>query len=318
MVLTQLKWDLPHLHTHLQAAVALEFWTIGYYMSVLYSIKDPSSLPYQLIQSVVYQEMFHVELAANVANAYGLSPVFKSPVYEGDNIPHLDFKLDHPDPTKQYSPYTAELGPLDESHINAMCLIEYPEWQSAVKPDLRENISQYGSIGEFYDAIEFGASELVDRIQPNHNQVSFFKRFYKNFSDTTVTKIGGEGIIQVLDLLGAIVDQGAGKTSGDKEIEPEFQNTADDFYPGWSHYTKFITLRNSKNWPEVYSGIASPEPGSPGAQAQQILIRNFTEFRQELEKLFQGQPSPQFGATMATLGGNVLNCWKKGAIPKFS
>lgn len=316
----QPEWDLPHLQQHLQYAVDLEMWTIPYYMTILYSIQDPGSLPYQLIQSVVYQEMFHVELAANVANAYGLWPKFAASryQYEGQNIPHLNFALDHPDPTTIYTPYTAELGPLDEAHINATCLIEYPSWQSDARPRLCENVSEYPSIGALYDAIEYGAAELVNEIKPNHNQVCYFKRYYNNLSDSTITEIGGEGITQVLTLLGAIVDQGEGKTKGDKAIEPEFRNTADDFYPALSHYSKFLQVRDSKDWPSVYRGVACPEPGSPGEQAQQILIQNFAEFCDQLQQLFWGSPCPQFGSTMAQLGGNVLNCWKKGAIPKFS
>jgi hypothetical protein len=50
-------------------------------MAAAYSIKDQGEEAFQLVLSVVNQEMLHVQLAANIANAYGLSPVFKSPVY---------------------------------------------------------------------------------------------------------------------------------------------------------------------------------------------------------------------------------------------
>ena len=70
------QWDRGHLHSHLQAAAELEAWTIPYYMAAMFSIVDRSSDAYQLIQSVVHQEMLHLQLVANVANAYGYSPVF--------------------------------------------------------------------------------------------------------------------------------------------------------------------------------------------------------------------------------------------------
>lgn len=92
------QWTLEQLQEHLQAAVDLEFWTIPYYMAAAYSIKDQGEAAFQLILSVVNQEMLHVQLAANIANAYGLKPLFKCPVYEGTHIPHLDFSLDDPDP----------------------------------------------------------------------------------------------------------------------------------------------------------------------------------------------------------------------------
>ena len=80
------KWTKEELHKHLQGAVDLELWTIPFYMSALYSIKNPADPTYRLIQSVVYQEMLHVELACNIANAYGLSPRFEVPEYVGENI----------------------------------------------------------------------------------------------------------------------------------------------------------------------------------------------------------------------------------------
>ncbi|NEP82354.1 MAG: hypothetical protein F6K39_31920 [Okeania sp. SIO3B3] len=312
------KWDIPHLKTHLQYAVDLELWTIPFYMSAMYSVKDPSSVAYRLIQSVVYQEMLHVELAGNVANSYGFSPLFPPPVYQGQNIPHLNFQLDTPDPTKIYQPYSAEIGPLDEKRINAMCLIEYPEWDTGHQPDLEEDINQYGSIGEFYDAVEVGSTQLADNIKGNINQVNFFQHYYNNFTQPTITKNGVQGLSQVMNLIKAIVDQGEGKTAGDVDVQNEYQNTADGFYEEWSHYKKFTFIRDLEQRPITYSGVPNPEPGTPGYEAQQILIKNFTAFREAMEKLFRGEDPGRFDSYMATLGGNILTCWQKGAIPKFS
>ena len=107
------QWTLEQLQEHLQAAVDLEFWTIPYYMAAAYSIKDQGEEAFQLVLSVVNQEMLHVQLTANIANAYGLSPVFKSPVYKGAHIPHLDFSLDDPDPRTLFPLARAEIGQLD-------------------------------------------------------------------------------------------------------------------------------------------------------------------------------------------------------------
>ena len=109
------EWNLGHLRSHLQAAASLEAWTIPYYMAAMFSIVDRSSDAYQLIQSVVNQEMLHLQLVSNVANAYGFSPVFGPDTfpYEGTAIPHLDFDLDPDNPTKTFTPYSAEIGPLE-------------------------------------------------------------------------------------------------------------------------------------------------------------------------------------------------------------
>jgi rubrerythrin len=71
------KWAPAHLKDHLQFAIDLEFWTIPFYMSALYSIVDRTSDAFRFVQSVMNQEMLHVQLAANVANAYGLHPPFR-------------------------------------------------------------------------------------------------------------------------------------------------------------------------------------------------------------------------------------------------
>ena len=148
------KWTLSHLHDHLQYAVGLEFWTIPFYMSALYSIVDRTSDAFQFVQSVVNQEMLHVQLASNVANAYGLSPTFSPPIYSGQKIPHLFFK---PDVVARFSPYSAEIGPMDTERVNAMCLIEYPEWESNDPPDLHDDVKEYPNIGAFYRAVAYGA-----------------------------------------------------------------------------------------------------------------------------------------------------------------
>ena len=75
MKLTEEQWDIDHLHDHLQAAAELEAWTIPYYLSAMFSVVDRSSEAYQLVQSVVNQEMLHLQLVANIANSYGYSPV---------------------------------------------------------------------------------------------------------------------------------------------------------------------------------------------------------------------------------------------------
>lgn len=310
-------WDLPALHAHLQDAVDLEFWTIPFYLSALYSIKDQTALAYQLVQSIAYQEMMHVQLAANVANAFGLSPKFAAPVYRGQTIPHLDFALDTPNPTEVFTPYTAEIGPLDAAHINAMLLIEYPEWDGGHSPDLRPDTSEYGSIGEFYDAIEVGVTELAAEIVGGRNQVGFFENYYRNFPGQTITLDGRKGLPQALRLINAIREQGEGQTDGTVDIPKVFRNTADDIEPAVTHFQKFSEIKKL-GLPATWSGVADPEPGSRGAKAQAIVIERFTGFRADIEALFAGKDPSMFGAHMAALGGAIQNCWRNGAIPRFS
>lgn len=312
-------WTLSALHQHLQGVVDLEMWTIPYYLTVLYSIKDPTHPAYRQVQAVVYQEMLHAQLAANVANAYGLSPQFNMPVYVGANIPHVDFKLDEPNPTTQFHPFTAELGPLDERHINAMCLIEYPEWLTGRETNLSSTDEEYGSIGEFYAAVRVGIAELRGAVKGGQRQVDQFGPFYQNQPSLSVSQDGEAGFKQAMTLVDLIVEQGEGQTEEVRGIPVEFQNTADGFQDSWPHYRKFDSIRQATRRPEIYSGVADPEPGSLGQRAQHILVRDFAAFLETLTELFGGRSSPKvFGAQMAKLGGDVLTCWQHGAIPRFS
>ena len=319
------RWDLSHLKTHLESAVGLEFWTIPYYMTAMYSIKDPASPAFQLIRSVVYQEMLHMELAANMFNAYAEDFRFLKQFLQYERIPVLDFSIDTPDPRKEFPNYTAELGPLDLRRIDTMCLVEYPEWLTERTPRLEEDITKYGSIAEFYKALEFGMTELVAHLKGGRNQLDVFRNFYQDFKHPVITNDGEAGLKQAFNLVWAITDQGEGQTMGDTAIRAKYQNTADDPKPSWSHYRKFRKVRRDllRDVEEVpglgtYSGIPDPEEGSPGYKAQQNLIKNFAKFLGMLEDMINtGQPPGNFGSLMPTIGANILSCWQNGAIPKF-
>ena len=311
-------WNLAHLQSHLQGVVDLEVWTIPYYMSAMYSVKDPASEAYLLIQDVVHEEMLHVQLASNIANAFGLQPRFVPPVYHGSNVPHVEFSLDVPNPTETYTPYTAEIGPLDMERVNTMCLIEYPEWRTERQPDLRENHADYGSIAEFYAAVCVGMYELRGELRGGVNQVDEFRFFYNDLGDQTVDYDGGDGYRQAISLVDVITDQGEGQSEGDTAVAPEHQNTADGFKEGWSHFKRFSTIRELRTLPATYSGVADPPAGSPGRLAQEVLIADFAAFLETLESLFSGRAPAEFGVQMAKIGGDILTCWERGAIPRFS
>lgn len=311
-------WTLSELYTHLQGVVDLELWTIPFYLSVMYSIKDPSSVAYRQIQSSVYQEMLHAQLASNIANAFGYSPKFTAPVYVGTDVPHVDFSLDEPNPTELFTPFSAEIGPLDQMRINTMCLVEYPEWDTQRQPDLRPDITSYGSIGEFYAAVGWGIGELREHLRGGLNQVDQFPGFYNNFPQRTITEDGTDGYKQALALMGLIVDQGEGQTQDDAYISVAHRNTADGFDERWPHYHKFASIRNAREFPATFTGEVHPAPGSPGDKAQQTLVKDFAAFLDTLDRLFGGRPAGEFGPLMAKLGGDILTCWQRNAVPRFS
>ena len=318
MALSSEQWDLGHLHSHLQAAAELEAWTIPYYMAPMFSIVDRADEAYQLVQSVVHQEMLHLQLVANVANAYGYSPVFGPDVfrYEGMTIPHLVFALDPDNPTKKFSPFSAEIGPLDQERINGMCLVEYPEWETGGEPDLHEDVTEYGSIGEFYDAVEYGARLLADQIVGGVNQVDYFSAFYRGMPRLTIEGTGPAAFAEVALLIDVIRDQGEGAKIADA-ISLPFQNTADDSTPEATHFEKFCQIREG-TLPPVYP-VKDPSQYTPDDEKRlAILVDNFARFQTMLGQLFAGREPADFLPLMATIGGNVLACWKNGTTPRFT
>ncbi len=323
---TRTHWNLKHLREHLQFAIQLEYWTIPFYMSAMYSIKDPTSNAYKLVQAVVNQEMLHVQLACNVANAFGadidLDHAFIVPEYKGQDVPHLRFtgdEITHDPvyPRGNYEPYSAEIGPLDDLRINAMCLIEYPEADIDEPPQLNQRVSEYSSIGEFYRAVQFGATQHVEAIVPNRNQVELFRNYYRAFPNQSVTSAGVSGLQQVIDLIAMITDQGEGVRRSDRVPVP-FQNTADGFNESMDHFARFNLIKDIRARAACYEGRPDPPPGSEGARAQEILVRNFNRFREDMVSLFNGDSPQNFGPNMVILGGNILDCWRHGATPRFS
>lgn len=316
MRISKEKWNLEHLHKHLQAAVDLEIWTIPFYMSAMYSVVDRTSDAFQLIQTVVNQEMLHAQLAANLANAFGLSPSVDAPKYKGKRIPHLDFKLDKHDPRKQFSPYSAEIGPLDTKRINAMCLIEYPEWDTGDVPDFRDDVTEYGSIGEFYDALQYGITLLKDDLHGGVNQVDYFSAFYDGVPSLTVTESGDQGLRQANLLINIIRDQGEGTNRKDDEVRPPYQNTADDSWPELAHYDKFLRIRDNPAKELIYP--TKEKLTREDREIRDHLVSTFTEFRKTLELLFAGRNPGGFIPLMISVGAGIQNCWKHGVTPRFS
>lgn len=312
-------WNLPHLQKHLQYAVDFEFWTIPYYMTAMYSLKRPGSEAFKLIQSICFQEMLHVQLAANIANAFGVSPTFRPPRYGGQNIPHLNFALESSDPTEKFSKYSAALGPLDEIRLHTMCLIEYPEWPNEEETRFDPDITRYGGIGHFYEAIRHGIEQHKGDIKPNVNQVDLFGNYYPNLPEEcnlTITAKGGKGVRQALELIDIITEQGEGLSSTEQTIPSEYRNGIDDPFSDIDHYGKFkriLELPASER--EYYDAVAKPAERTEARKAQEIYASQFTVMCKALEAIFNGENSDDFGQHMATTGAMMANCWRVGAIP---
>lgn len=142
--------DLGELRDHLQYAIGIELTTIPTYLCALYSIEnETNSAAYEVIQSVVLEEMLHMALAANVLNAIGGIPS-TAPVGDGPSpVPRYPTKV----PFIERIP-TIHLQPFSPEAIDEFIAIEEPDDTPSGSGE------QYGSIGSFYTAIETGLREL--------------------------------------------------------------------------------------------------------------------------------------------------------------
>ena len=324
------RWTLPELQTHLQFAVDLELWTIPFYMAALYSVKDPASEAAQLVRSVVNQEMLHMQLAANAANAFGCEVRVDPPLY-GQGVPHLDFDEDRDLPPFLSLPADSAIGPLDAARHNTMCLIEFPDTSGS--PPESPSQDTYPTIGDFYASVAIGVEELAEHIQGGRRQVDLFRHFYPELDQPTVTRDGRYGLPQVQRLVQAIVSQGEGTVdratlhsshreavpdwyaSLGRTVPPEFQNEADDLRPAWDHYEKFVYLFG-RELPDTWT--ASSAPSAEGRRAQERLKGQFGELCLALQEVFRGGSTDSFGPLMFQIGASVATCWKHGAVPVFS
>ncbi|MFC0691491.1 ferritin-like domain-containing protein [Paraburkholderia humisilvae] len=127
-----------------QLAIQVEFTTIPPYLTALYSIVDVSSRAYQLLRSVVMEEMFHVNQAANLLVAIGGQPRFT-----GNTAPAYPCYLPHANPKR--TPYIGLCPASPEVFENTFAAIEAPAPPHAPAQD-----EQYDTIAQLYEFLSDG------------------------------------------------------------------------------------------------------------------------------------------------------------------
>ncbi|HYO48901.1 MAG TPA: ferritin-like protein [Chloroflexia bacterium] len=311
------NWTLESLHTHLQDAIDLELWTLPLYICAWTSLTERDSPEGNLILSVIMQEMLHLELASNLALAFGLQPQFNQPVYSAEaGIP---FHTPDTEPPIN-GPYTVQLGPLNENALNLFLEIELPKDLSADKGQgTKDPADTYDSIGEFYVALQSGVNQLWNTYyQPD--SVNLQK---SDFSDYPDVPAGVPRSIQTLDdanqAIATIVDQGEGADSKGGNVPTEFQPN-DDPDDEYSHYERFLELKTLL--PEIFTYT---DDGNPATDEQAALNQAFTKLLQDLTESFKtpNPPNQESGIVgdsftqMNNIPDLATAVWQAGACPEF-
>jgi hypothetical protein len=132
---------LHDLREHLLIALALEQCTIPPYLCALYSIVPGTNLEaFDLIRSVVMEEMLHMALAANLLNAVGHT----------EPLPVRVWAEPYPKPLPHSAGrFRVSLDRLSDESLHTFLKIEKPARRGA-----RPQLHKYRTIGQFYQAIE--------------------------------------------------------------------------------------------------------------------------------------------------------------------
>ena len=268
--------DASALYAIAQAAVNVELFTIPLYMGTLYSIqgthqitakgqsyfkgrlwpggattanpKTANETAFNIIFSVFIQEMLHLQLAANMATAIGLTPSFTSPALQDANngwtcygptntiIPHI---VDLRDMDAPYSSLIVNIAALTEAQVNLFLAIEEPDgvarkhivkgkyfptvpfagWETWFN---EKNLPMFGTIGQlyqcYYDYLNLRYTDGTSLWQ--YATVSSQQRDLFNVEvagDHPLREYPGfeaslSSLRAVVDMMDAITDQGEGST----------------------------------------------------------------------------------------------------------
>lgn len=294
---------VTELRTYLQAALEVEHLTIPVYMTGLYSIKPgTNAYAYDVIRSVLLEEMLHMALAANLLNAVeGKADVAKFVREYPARLPFSDpsvpqIKLRH------YSP----------AALTTFLTIERP--RSFVPPG--EDPTRWTSIGQFYDAIRRGVIALEGAARKQNPPSTIFKGAAANqIGPRDFYNSGGEvfavtGLKSALLAIEVISEQGEGAHDtiwdSDDKIFGEERQVA--------HYFRFNEIQQGRRygrhdlprtppsgpllditWADAYpidpAAKVKDYDGSAELKAQAVEFNTtYAQLIAVLEKTFHGRP----------------------------
>jgi len=239
----QTATTLPELCNYLQDAIELEHATIPAYLSAMMSIKPGTNTKvFELIHSVVIEEMLHMSIACNVMNALGGSPDINKP----------GFVPDYPGPLPMGigNDLIVRLVPLSTQGVHDIYMaIEEPE-DPINFPVKLETLAAptFATIGQFYQAIQAQIKLLCpDGIMPypgRNNMTSMFPPS-QLFAINTVN--------DAINAINIIIEQGEGTKMSPLDPEHEL-----------AHYYRFAEIYYAKQLvpdksvPQGYSYSGTP------------------------------------------------------------
>lgn len=323
------------LQKHLRAATNLELWTIPLYLTALASIQsDASSIPLppertgratptrttvtRLLVSVALQEMYHLQIAGNVARLFGVVPPLAWPTYEG-RIPYVSYL---PEGVK------VALGTADDVNtLKLMLAVETPDpiigQGEPGEPDIpvfqdiqydAEGEPLYPSIGTLYSVVVQLAHRFREHLDAGAPQIAngLFSAWYEHTG-----LIHPSNLDEALDI---IVGQGEGAIGrqaapfDDPDSIPDQRSYEDPFFAEnhFSHVERFhLALQNDLQGVSVW-----PTGPRRGAPAQAHLSVMFSRLVDNLRAAWRGAP-PDLGP-MFLFRAALAQVYAAGEVPSFA
>ena len=235
--------DVAELKRNLQTAIQVEHSTIPLYLYAMYSIKPGTNTKaYNLIKTIVIEEMVHMTLAANILNAVGGDPDFVHerfiPVYPGLMPGGLRPEL------------VLRLEPLTKPLLKDVFMVVEEPREAPTGGDTEEHNL---TIGAFYRKIRKELIRLNERgdlfISDHSRQVdgTYFPK------DARVRAFPVTDLKSALKAIDLIISEGEGS---------HVKDPTDFTHKDIAHFYKFEEIyrgqelvRNGKNW--TYTGKKS-------------------------------------------------------------
>jgi hypothetical protein len=283
--------DSDWLKHSLQAAIVLELSTLPPYLCALWSIKTQSGEVYDLIDSVVLEEMLHMGLACNMLTTIGGTPQISTslPPYPG------------PLPGGVRPELTVYLAGLSKDYLKDVFMeIEYPE-NGPVALALGK---MYPTIGAFYSAI-------LDVFKDLSPQMTGEKQLTATIGDNDLYAI--KTVADAEKAINEIKQQGEGTSR---------LPTAPDFGGELAHYYKYAEIwrglklvQKDGKWqygddpipfPDVYPMSPIPKGGypSPSIEAKnalQAFDKQYTKVLNNLQSAWANGSQGDLGQAVSAM-----------------
>ncbi|WP_114857445.1 ferritin-like domain-containing protein [Azospirillum brasilense] len=287
---------LPDLRAAAQLAIQVEFTTVPAYLTALYSITDKGSAAYQALRSVVVEEMFHLNQAANILIGIGGQPKLT-----GSVVPVYPAYL--PSASTTATPYVGLYRASQAVFRNVFMAIETPAPFTAPPQG-----SDYQTIGQLYKALSDGIERCVD--QYGADKVFVENPAAEQRTDIYLGKFGGKAV-KVTDLDSAqlgiqqIVQQGEGAVNPTHPLVPQQPYGAYEHYGArtdgtygpilgtpyeLSHYYKFLRVADAPDFPDTLPIVSNPRvsdfANATAVQAVKAFNIGYSVMLQSLEASF--------------------------------